>query len=183
MTWNWSSLKDILYPGIQFNNLILTSQFQEKITNQFSCPHINNLTFLCTIICLLQFLPFQLQLIRPMIHVAKNSKMSGCEIRHGPENYQKDVHMTYLFLFINLPSLIIGAFGFHQLRPEQKICKLLLEVGCRIKQCTMDINHNNSSISRSCVLLYICLQTFAHWAIKRFRNGGCHALAWLSRCK
>lgn len=67
--------------------------------------------------------------------------MSGCEIRHGPENYQKDVHMTYLFLFINLPSLIIGAFGFHQLRPEQKICKLLLEVGSWIKQCTMDINH------------------------------------------
>lgn len=106
--------------------------------------------------------------------------MSGCEIRHGPENYQKDVHMTYLFLFINLSSLIIGAFGFHQLRPEQKICKLLLEVGSRIKQCTMDINHNNSSISRSCVLLYICLQTFAHWAIKRFRNGGCHAWAGAS---
>lgn len=75
LTWNWSLLKDILYPGIQFNNLILYSQFQEKITNQFSCPHINNLTFLCTIICLLQFLPFQLQLIRPMIHVTKNSKI------------------------------------------------------------------------------------------------------------
>lgn len=75
LTWNWSSLKDILYPGIQFNNLILTSQFQEKITNQVSCSHINNLNFLHSIDCHLQFLPFQLQLIRPMIHVTKNSKI------------------------------------------------------------------------------------------------------------
>lgn len=154
------------------------------MSNKVWCSHINNLNFLCTIVCRLQFLPFQLQLIIPMIHVTqKIVNMSGNEIRHGPPNYQKDVHMTYLFLLINLPSLIIGAFGFHQLRPEQKICKLLLEVGSWIKQCTMDINHNNSSISRSCVLLYICLQTFAHWAIKRLRSGGCHALAWLSQCK
>lgn len=106
MTWNWSSLKDILYPGIQFNNLILTSQFQEKITNQVSCSHINNLNFLHSIDCHLQFLPFQLQLIRPMIHVTKNSKYvrmwNWAWARKLPEGCAYDIFISfYKFTIIN----------------------------------------------------------------------------------